>query len=123
MSPLQSKNAKAATVAERERWTWFQKIGCVACTQRGYFQPSIEVHHQNLDGHAGQKRLGHSYTIPLCSWHHRGQAPLGMTSLNATQMFGPSLAREPRRFRDVFGSDSKLLDTTNNLIRELKSGK
>lgn len=69
------------------------------------------MHHQNLGAHAGQKRLGDEATIGLCPWHHRGifKPPINV---------GPSLAKEPNRFREVFGSDDELLAEENELISE-----
>jgi hypothetical protein len=115
-----AKDAKAPTKAERERWTYFADIGCVCCRKYGYYTKGVQVHHLNLDGHAGQKRLGHDHTIPLCCWHHLGQTPMGMTSPRAATLFGPSLAKESKRFRDVFGSDQELLAETDRLIAEQK---
>lgn len=58
-----------ATTAEKERIDRMMRLGCVACAQLGV--PNLvatECHHIV----EGNKRLGHWYTIPLCSGHHRG---------------------------------------------------
>jgi hypothetical protein len=75
----------------------------------------VEIHHQNLGAHAGQKRLGDEFTIPLCTWHHRG-IPRLMNSKDARKILGPSLARESKAFRRRFGSDRKLLRITNSQL-------
>ncbi len=59
-----------ATTAEKERIERMLKLGCAACALIGV--PNLkntECHHIVVGG----KRLGHLYTIPLCSGHHRGQ--------------------------------------------------
>jgi len=105
-----------ATKADRERFDKLLALGCICCRHFGYFQPP-EIHHLNLDGHAGQKRLGHQFTIPLDSYHHRGQWAGRFHSLQFAQtLLGPSLALEPRRFREVFGTDEQLLARVNALI-------
>lgn len=71
-----------------------------------------EVHHLNTGGHAGQKRRGDEYTIGLCAWHHRG-VPGHYDSYP-----GPSLAKQPGKFRITFGSDDQLLAEQNNLIAQ-----
>ena len=99
------------------RCRYITSIGCLACRIRGYFA-QCDVHHLNMGGKAGQKRRGNAFTIGLCPFHHRG-VPLGHLSYNdARAMVGPSLAREPNRFRLLFGSDNSLLETQNRLIAE-----
>lgn len=87
---------------------------CIACTIENCSQPNrTEEHHLNLDGKAGQPRRGDEYSIPLCSWHHRGET---VHKLNQGQMrvcCGPSLAVESKEFRRIYGSDDVLLGLTN----------
>jgi hypothetical protein len=90
------------------------QIGCLACSKRGWFN-SPDVHHLNLDEHAGQKRRGDEFTIGLCPWHHRG-VPFCDNAKRCRQILGPSLAKEPIKFREEFGSDDELLDIQNDLI-------
>lgn len=59
-----------ATAQEKARIDRMMKLGCSACAVIGV--PNLvatECHHIVV----GNKRLGHWYTIPLCSGHHRGQ--------------------------------------------------
>lgn len=95
------------------RFYRIREIGCLACRKKGY-RSAPDVHHLNLGGHAGQKRRGDEFSIGLCPYHHRGVAPFA----NARAVLGPSLALEPRRFREVFGSDDALLAWQNRLIRD-----
>lgn len=92
-------------------------LPCVACVMQNCIQPNrSEEHHLNLDGHAGQKRRGDEYSIPLCGWHHRGEAPIHVTKSGAGLIYGPSLALTSRLFRQRYGSDDALLARTNAQI-------
>ena len=77
-----------------------------------------DVHHLL----SGGRRRGHSYTIPLCPWHHRGTFATTdeFTAREIEEMYGPSLARSPRKFREVFGTDEELLAQTDLLVGMLK---
>jgi len=56
------------TKAERERWALFPRVGCITCLLRfGEKNPLYEIHHILQ----GNKRLGHWYSLPLCTSHHR----------------------------------------------------
>jgi hypothetical protein len=82
---------------------------CIACVIEECDQPSqTEVHHCNEGGHAGQKRRGDDFVLPLCAWHHRGQAPAGMTVSEALYHLGPPLTHS-KRFRESYGTDDELL--------------
>jgi hypothetical protein len=75
------------------------------------------VHHLNLDGKAGQKRLGHDFTIPLGEWHHQGVVKNGWTERTMTAVYGPSLAKQSKAFRSAFGDDEELLEATNEMLQ------
>jgi len=83
-------------------------IGCVACIRRGYFGVPPDAHHLTTGGMAGQKRLGDDIVAPLCPYHHRNVIPSGKTSEWMRDYFGPSLAAEPKAFRDEFGDQEEL---------------
>ena len=102
------------------RFDKLYRIGCIACRIHEMVYRYPEIHHLNLGGKAGQKRRGHQFTIPLCSWHHQGTVDLGWNSVEMVQKHGPSLAKQSRRFREVFGSDDELLEQTARLIEEGK---
>jgi len=103
--------------SNQRRFRRIYEIGCLACRKFGWFS-ECQVHHLNLDEHAGQKRLGDEATIGLCPWHHQGQ-PLGsMTAAQCRRCVGPSMQAEPSRFREVFGSDVDLLRRQNELINQ-----
>lgn len=100
------------TKADRERFDALLRIGCLACLQRVQQYCIPEIHHLL----SGNRRRGHQYTIPLCSYHHR-RVPIGPMGLHEHRnLLGPSLAEEPRAFRQEFGDDETLLATANELI-------
>jgi hypothetical protein len=72
-------------------------------------QPSkTEIHHivdRGYRSHSG----GHMSTLPLCSWHHRGELLYPQTSREMLMLYGPSLARSKRAFVAQFGSERTLL--------------
>lgn len=62
--------------------------------------------------------MGNQATVPLCEFHHRGIWTRFKTLKLAQTMLGPSLALEPKRFREVFGDDKALLEMTNRMIEQ-----
>lgn len=107
------------TPAERmARFDALRAFGCICChlnmhngdKLRTVF--AVEIHHLNGGGHHGQKRRGDEYTIPLCTWHHRGIGP----AKEYAEMYGPSWAKGSKPFRAVYGSDDELLALANRLI-------
>ncbi len=97
-----------------------KRLRCLACEIEDMPQPnSTEAHHQNAGGHAGQKRLGDEYQVPLCGWHHRGVRPVGMSIDAMTRLYGPSLALDSKQFRFAYGSDSHQLAMTRFKLAQL----
>jgi hypothetical protein len=95
-----------------QRYTALQRIGCLACRELGYVQPA-DMHHLL----SGTHRRGDKATIPLCPFHHRGVWNDRFHSLKfAKTLLGPSLALEPKAFRERFGDDAALLAKANALI-------
>lgn len=101
-----------------ERSPLIHGLQCIACAANGFPQlQRTEEHHLNSGGNAGQKRRGDAYSIPLCSWHHRGEPPEGFNATPAYQRLGPSLARQSKQFRERYGSDDTLLKVTNATLK------
>lgn len=106
---------KPPTAKERSRMDSLRALGCVACwlnrTKESMVPAYTEIHHLNVGGFAGMPRRGHAYTIPLCTWHHRGVTPdpENMGSEEATKVYGPSLYHNKRDFKERYGTDSTLL--------------
>lgn len=103
-------------IPKARRFAWIYDIGCVACLKIEIGFEPCQIHHLNLGGKAGQKRLGDRYTIGLCPWHHQGQVPSHMPKLGFKALRGPSLALSSREFRVKFGSDDELLAYQDELI-------
>lgn len=97
------------------RFQRIYQIGCLPCRRMGYFS-ACQVHHLNLDQHAGQQRLGDEQTIGLCPWHHVGEPIRHFTLVECRELLGPSMKHEPVTFREFFGSDTALLAWENELI-------
>lgn len=105
--------------AREHRFRRLIEIGCIACWLDGLPNVPAEIHHQNLGGKAGQKRLGDRATIPLCTWHHRGAPQAGITKSMMALQYGPSLACASREFRATYGDDETLLRLVNDMIRQM----
>ena len=89
-------------------------IGCIVCRERGLGYVPCEKHHLTTTGrHGNGKRRGEAYTVGLCAYHHRGVG-------EPTAEVGPSYAREPRRFRELY-PDEWLLDRQNELIAQWRA--
>lgn len=116
----QTRSTGKPTAAQADRFRRIRELGCVACRLRGRAWPVMEVEiHHLLDG---GRRIGHDATIGLCHYHHQAKRlpwPDFGYSLHVERLgLGPSLEREPRRFREVFGQDRDLLALQNQLIKE-----
>lgn len=108
----------APTKAQRERQNKIIEIGCIIARQRlGKYIPCA-VHHQNVGGKHGAKNLGQDFTIGLNDWSHQGYAltAYGWSKADCRRILGPSLAVEPRAFRQTFGDDAALLAYQNELL-------
>lgn len=104
------------TKAQRARFDAIREIGCIVARRKGLGFVACEIHHLTVGGRHGQKRLGHDATIGLNSWSHRGIPLPGWNAAHCERVFGPSYAREPRRFREEVGDDETLLAFQNDLL-------
>lgn len=98
---------------DNERMNRIAVMPCVCCESMKVRQPfRTEVHHIVSSGY---RRLsgGHSSTIPLDSWHHRGICLDGMKSAQMEAIYGPSMALRKREFIKVFGTELQLLERVN----------
>lgn len=107
------------TRAQIMRWDEIRVLGCICCLMRS-IRRAAEIHHMTIGGKHGQKRLGHDQTFGLCAWHHRGENAFGSSQLGVLA-YGPSFAHEPRRFREVFGTQEELLEFQNELLSRVKA--
>lgn len=119
---LRRGKATPANAAQVRRWKDAKARGCVAChlntvdhgMARASFQHDLEMHHLL----SGGRRRGHDETICLCTYHHQGgRLPYPDRGYEAhAKAFGPSFGREPRRFREVYGTDDELLAYQNIML-------
>ncbi|WP_057921136.1 Ref family recombination enhancement nuclease [Lysobacter capsici] len=107
------------TRAQAARWDEIRALGCVCCLLKD-IKRAAEIHHMTVGGKHGQKRLGHDHTFGLCAWHHRGENAFGSPRLGVLA-YGPSFALEPRRFREVFGTQDELLEFQNELLAKVRA--
>lgn len=105
----------APTKAQQERFDAIKEIGCVVARLRGLGFVPCEIHHLTVGGKHGQKRRGHRYTVGLNPWSHRGEPFSNYTAAECRRMFGPSYAREPRAFRELY-PDDWMLERQDELI-------
>ena len=68
---------------------------------------------------SGGRRIGHHAAMCLCHYHHQGKRLPYVYKGYAEQseVLGPSMAREPRRFREIYGTQESLLDFQRELLR------
>jgi len=107
--------SKPANISDKKRMALIKVLGCVPCVLKNWPDAQCEVHHVV----EGRVRLGHSQTMGLCLWHHRGEgnADAGYTRQQLSGMLGPSLAHGPRYFAEVFGSQATLVQVQDYIIQ------
>lgn len=110
------RSTSTPTKAQQMRFDTIREIGCIVARALCLGYVPCEVHHLTLGGRHGQKRRGHDATIGLNPWSHRGEPFGGMPAARCEELFGPSYARQPRKFRQEIGSDEYLLDLQATLI-------
>jgi hypothetical protein len=106
----------------KRRCIRIREIGCLACRRVGFYTVP-EVHHLNLGAHAGQVRRGDEFTIGLCPYHHQGRPHPAFLPDQVRDILGPSLAKAPNTFRQVFGSDDALLAWQNELLERTEKNR
>lgn len=97
-----------------------REVGCVVARLRGIGYVPCEKHHILTTGrHGTGKRRGEAFTVGLNPWSHRGIAFGEWSVHQCRDKLGPSYAREPRKFRELY-PDDLLLTEQNRLIDEWK---
>ncbi len=102
---------KRGTRQEEARKDAMRDFGCIACHLDGKgenerYAGCVDIHHML----SGNKKIGEAATVPLCQSHHVGFPVSGM-----------SWHQNRRRFREKYGEDLALIETTNETIREFAS--
>ncbi|TAA18703.1 hypothetical protein EA658_16585 [Pseudoxanthomonas winnipegensis] len=106
------------TLAQQQRFDTIREVGCVVARALGLGWVAAEIHHLTVGGKHGAPRRGHDFTVGLNPWSHRGEPFGGMSAETCERLFGPSYAKQPRRFRQEVGNDEYLLDLQNTLIEQ-----
>jgi hypothetical protein len=108
------KPARKITTADAERFVAIKSLGCICCVKLGLPMQCgpTEAHHLL----SGGRRRGHSQSVPLGRWHHRGIPWQTLNSRQMTEQFGPSLARGSKPFHEAFGTDDELLAEVERLL-------
>lgn len=102
---------------KNKRFCAIKDGGCIIARRLGLGFVPPHIHHLTFAGRHGGKRRGDEFTIGLNPYSHVGTPFNGLTLDQCRKLFGPSYAREPRRFREVYGDDDSLLAEQNQLIR------
>ncbi len=102
------------TRADNYRFHEIQDRGCVPCfleariTGREWVPQPCDMHHVIQDDH--------QMTYGNCPWHHRGVAHSWSNSWEMKLNFGPSMAIEPKKYRERYGSEAELLALQNKML-------
>jgi hypothetical protein len=117
-----SRSTKPPTADELARFAAMRRLGCVACrlnreiglATATFGARNLEIHHVL----SGGRRIGHHATICLCHYHHQGKRLPYTDQGYAAQavMFGPSLEREGRCFRTLYGTEQSLVEFQQELL-------
>lgn len=96
------------------RFIEIQERGCVPCflearlQGREWVPQPCDMHHVN--------QSDHQQTYGNCPWHHRGVPHSWSNSWEMKQYFGPSMAIEPKKYRQRYGSEVELLALQNKML-------
>lgn len=95
------------TQSERkERFDAISKIGCLICRVHHGVHTQPQIHHLlGIKYRAMGRKANDAHTIGLCVWHHTGGD-------NAIL----SVHRNPKLFRQYYGSQEELLEMQDKLI-------
>jgi hypothetical protein len=105
---------EARTKRQQRRFEIMHDAGCVPCwlesklQGRKYAPEPADMHHVEQDDHAK--------TYACCPWHHRGLPKNMLHESRMNQNFGPSMAKEPARYRARYGNEEDLLRFQQTMI-------
>ena len=106
---------RAPTRIEERRFLEIQDRGCVICyieaqlQERDWLPEPCDIHHTN-------GRNNHLETYGNCPWHHRGIRKNEFDYLEMKRVFGPSMVRSPREYRERYGTEQYLLSFQNAML-------
>jgi len=107
--------APGPTKEQQARFKKLYEIGCIACRKRGV-RSEAQIHHL-LKGHY---RAGHSWTIPLCVFHHTGEGWPGYTMSTLIPVYGEPGPPGRYKFKQEHGLELDLLDEVNEILEKLE---
>lgn len=111
-------NRKRPNRQEQRRFLEIQDRGCVPCRieaelqDRKWIPEPCDIHHVQQANRTGD----HLHTYGSCPWHHRGIRKNDLDYLEMQRIFGPSMARNPRRYHERYGDEGYLLAYQNALL-------
>lgn len=98
-----------------------REIGCVVARLRGVgFIPCTKHHLLTTGRHGTGKRRGERFTVGLSDWSHQGRLLPGWSEERCREVLGPSYAKEPRAFRELY-PDDLLLAEQERLLADWES--
>lgn len=98
-----------------------KRLECGPCEQEQVPQPfPTEAHHGTLGALHGKPRIGDDCQLPLCAWHHRGVSLPGVTRIQMTHKFGPSLAHDKIQFFAAYGSQEQQSELAKLKVSQLE---
>ena len=111
----QGRSTNAPTKAQQIRQDAIREIGCIVAVMRGLGFVGCELHHLTVGGKHGSKRMGQDHVVGLNPWSHRGVPFNGMSVEQCEDLFGPSYAKTPRAFRELY-PDHVLVEATDRAL-------
>jgi len=103
---------------EELRIQQMMRLGCVACAFIEIPMIAHECHHL-LDGN---RRMGHWFTIPLCSGHHRGQwsaeqrEVLGQRSIRERKTYLVAISDGRKTFTMIYPTERQLWESVQERL-------
>ena len=96
------------TKTEERRFLEIQDRGCVPCFIEAHLQGRAWVP-EPCDIHHTNGKDDHIATYGNCPWHHRGIRKNEFDYLEMKRIYGPSMVRAPREYRERYGREPDIL--------------
>lgn len=116
------------TKAEQARLDAIHAMPCIACEMEAerakkrreppLNQPLRTEAHHIVDKGYRKHSGGHSATLPLCGWHHRGELAYPLSSGEMLFLHGPSLQGHKRAFVATYGTERALLEKVDEKLKQ-----
>ena len=76
--------------------------------KRKWIPEPCDIHHT--------ERQNHYLTYGNCPWHHRGVPKFPFTEAETRAAMGPSMAKEPEKYRARYGTEGDMLVYQERLL-------